>query len=81
MDTLLATIIRLTEQNVAHGKEPAWPLLRDIRKALPELSIKQILEDASELEEVGRIRVGRTIIDSYFELVVQHTIEDPLCEV
>lgn len=78
METLLTTIRRITEENAAQGKEPAWPLLMDLRGARPDLTIEQIQAEADELEEAGLIHVGRSISDLYYELIEQQ-IED-LCE-
>ena len=78
MEKLLTTIRRITEENAAKGKEPAWPLLRNLRAARPDLTTDQIQAEASELEEAGLIHVGRAISDSYYELIEQQ-VED-LCE-
>lgn len=78
METLLTTIRRITEENAAQGKEPAWPLLRNLRAARQDLTTEQIQAEAAELEEAGLIHVGRAISDSYYEPIEQQ-VED-LCE-
>ncbi len=71
MDTLLTTIRRITEEREAAGLLPAWPILRDLQTALPDLSVEQIREEADELVEAGLIRVGRAISYPYYELIEQ----------
>jgi len=72
METLLATIRRVTEENIARNQEPPNARLREISAARPDLTTEQIEEEAAELEEVGLIRVGRTINDYYYQLIQQN---------
>ena len=78
METLLTTIRRITEENTARGKWPAWPLLRNLRDARPDLTTEQIQAEAAELEEAGLVHIGRAISDSYYELIEQPAEEDLL---
>ena len=72
METLLATIRRVTDENIARNQEPPTAGLQEIRAARPDLATEQIEEEAAELEEVGLIHVGRTINDYYYQLIQQN---------
>lgn len=72
METLLATIRRVTEENIARNQEPPTARLQEIRAARPDLTTEQIEAEAAELEEVGLIHVGRTINDYYYQLIQQN---------
>lgn len=80
MDTLLTIIRRLTEENASKGKEPAWPLMRNLRDAMPDRTFEEIQAEADELVEAGLIRVGRAISHNYYELIEQPEEEDLPCE-
>lgn len=80
METLLTVIRRITEENASKGKEPAWPLLRNLRDAMPDRTVEEIKAEAEELVEAGLIRVGRSISDNYYELIEQPEEEDLPCE-
>lgn len=80
MDTLLTIIRRITEENASKGKEPAWPLMRNLRDAMPDRTAEEIQAEADELVEAGLIRVGRAISDNYYELIEQPEEEDLPCE-
>lgn len=76
MDTLLTIIRRITEENASKGKEPALPLMRNLRDAMPDRTAEEIQAEADELVEAGLIRVGRAISDNYYELIEQPEEED-----
>ena len=80
MDTLLTIIRRITEENASKGKEPVWPLMRNLRDAMPDRTAEEIQAEADELVEAGLIRVGRAISDNYYELIEQPEEEDLPCE-
>ena len=80
MDTLLTIIRRITEENASKGKEPAWPLMRNLRDATPDRTAEEIQAEADELVEAGLSRVGRAISDNYYELIEQPEEGDLPCE-
>lgn len=69
METLLATIRRVTEENITRSQEPPTARLQEIRAARPDLTTEQIEEEAAELEDAGLIQIGRTINDYYYKLI------------
>ena len=79
METLLDTIRRITAENAARCEEPAWPMLRDLRDARPDMTTERIIVETEELAAAGFIRIGRAIGDEYFELIEEPSEEDMPC--
>ena len=79
METLLTTIRRITADNAAQGQEPAWPMMRDLRDARPDMTVERIIVETEELAAAGLIRIGSAFNDEYFELLEEPSEEDMPC--
>ena len=66
---LLEVVTALRDENIQTRRVPTFSLLREVRDRLKGKTGEKVLENARKLEESGRLKVGRTINDFYFEVV------------
>ena len=66
---MLEVVTAMREENIRNRRFPTFSLLREVRDRLRGESGEKLLKTARKLEESGRLKVGRTINDFYFEVV------------
>lgn len=66
---LLEVVTAMRDENIQNRRFPTFSLLREVRGRLKGQTGEEMLKTARKLEESGRLKVGRTINDFYFEVV------------
>lgn len=66
---MLEVVTAMREENIRNRRFPTFSLLREVRDRLRGESGEKLLETARKLEESGRLKIGRTLNDFYFEIV------------
>lgn len=66
---LLEVVTANREEKAKNRRFPTFSTLREVRDSIKGKSGEKLLETARKLEESGRLKIGRTLNDFYFEII------------